>query len=139
MSKQFEPPTSTGLKAIIPLNWSQISASRVVRDDGCEISRQPKTGALGPCWTAMVPAMQEELAWHALTDEVGIITFSSLAAAIVAVETYLGVFAKKFPNAEHNRERVDLSADIIRVSGGGFGQNSPFTPAGNPGLQTGEG
>ena len=72
----------------------------------------------------MVPAMQEELAWHALTNEAGVITFSSLTAAILAVETYLEAFAKKFPNADHNRERVDLSANITRVPGGNFGHNS---------------
>ena len=106
----------------IPENWFQNSTERVLREDGCEINLVRDTDQKA-CWIAMVPAMQERLAWCSLADDRGIIKFSTALDAIEAVESYLQTYEKKFPESGGNGRKIDLSVGSLRVSGGSFGSN----------------
>ena len=89
-------------------NWFQDSASRMRRNDGCEIILTRQFGKKS-YWTAMVPAMQEGHAWCSLADEIGIMRFSSALEAIKAVESYLAFYEKKFPKTRIPTETDSLT------------------------------
>lgn len=100
-------------------NWIKESADRLLRYDGCEVILTRQFGRKS-FWTAMVPAMQEWHAWCSLADEAGIMKFPAPAEAIKAVEAYLMVYKKNFPQptkASYYNEKIDLSAGLFRVSG----------------------
>ena len=65
---------------VIPPNWFQCSADRVLRDDGCEVNFGREIGKKN-YWTAMVPAMQEQHVWCGSADEAGVIKFLSAQKA----------------------------------------------------------